>query len=65
MTYPDKAKIRAEIKERILNGQIIIPQDYILDSKEYVEVLARDEFKKQRKLWDDFQEQERKTFAPN
>ena len=62
MTYPDKAKIRAEIEERILNGQISIPQDYILDSKDYIDGLAKDEFKKQRKLWDDFQEQKRKNF---
>jgi len=62
MTYPDKSTIRAEIEDKILNGQISIPQDYILDSKEYVDGLAKDEFKKQRKLWDEFQDQEIKNF---
>jgi hypothetical protein len=62
MNYPDRTKIRAEIEDKILNGQISIPQNYILDSKEYVDGLAKDEFKKQRKLWDEFQETERKNF---
>jgi len=62
MTYPDKAKIRVETAQKILNGQISIPQEYILDSKEYVDGLIKEEFKKQRKLWDKAQETERNTF---
>jgi hypothetical protein len=62
MTYPDKAKIRAEIEERILNGQIIIPKGHLLDSKDYVAHLVKEEYKIQRELWNEFQEIERKNF---
>ena len=64
MTYPDKAKIRAEIEALVLEGKINIPKNYILDSKEYVDKLAKDEFKEQRKLWDELQETERNKFPP-
>ncbi len=62
MTYPDKAKIRAEIKEKILNGQMVIPKGRLLDSKDYVAHLVKEEYKIQRELWNKFQETERKNF---
>ena len=62
MTYPDKSIIRAEIESKVLNGQIVVPQNHLLDSREYVNGLVKEEHKVQRKLWDDFQEDERKKF---
>jgi hypothetical protein len=62
MNYPDRTKIRAEIEELVVEGKITIPQAYILDSKEYVDGLVKENFKAQRRLWDEFQETERKNF---
>lgn len=50
--FPDTRKIKEGIEQKILNGELKVPSDYILDSKEWIDGMAEDQCRYERNLWD-------------
>lgn len=49
--YPNKETIRKIIQDKILYGELKLPSDRMLDSKAWIEEQIEEEYKTERKLW--------------
>lgn len=48
---PDRSKIRADIENQIKSGELQIPQEFLSDSKAFIDQMVEEEDKKERRSW--------------
>ncbi|MBV6514075.1 MAG: hypothetical protein FMNOHCHN_03665 [Ignavibacteriaceae bacterium] len=51
--YPDRGIIRQTIQDKILCGELKLPSDRMLDSKEWIEEQTKKEYNHQRNSWEE------------
>lgn len=60
--FPGRETIRQTIQDKILFGELKLPSDRMLDSKTWIEEQTDKEYKTERKLWQESEEQAKKAW---